>query len=395
MTGYKQLFLLDPNVIFLNHGSFGACPTLVFETYQAWQRRLEAQPVLFLGREYEEHDRLARRVLGEYLHTHPDNLVYVPNVTYGVNIVARSLALGAGDEILASDHEYGACDYTWEHVCKKNGAVYIRQPIPLPVHSAEEMLEQLWQRVTPRTRVIYLSHISSPTALRLPVELVCQRARQAGIMTVIDGAHAAGQLPLDMDNLGADFYIGNCHKWMLSPKGAGFLYTRPEVQHLIEPLVVSWGYHAAPNKASGSQYLDYLVWSGTIDPAARLAVPTAIQFMQQNQWDRVGQGCKDLLRSALERIRDLAELPPLYPLQSDLFQQMGAAALPSGTDIAILQARLYDEYRIEVPLIEWNGDKLIRISVQAYNTPGDLDALIDGLKHLLPACVVSNAGSES
>jgi isopenicillin-N epimerase len=380
----KSYFLLDPDIHFLNHGSFGACPAPVFETYQAWQRRLEQQPVLFLGREYEKYDRQARLALASFLCANGDDLVYVPNVTHGVNIVARSLALGPGDEILASDHEYGACNYTWELVCRKNGATYIQQPLPFPVGSEEEMVEMLWQGVTPRTRVIYLSHITAPTALRLPIEAICQRARRAGILTVIDGAHAAGQIPLDMQAIGADFYLGNCHKWMLSPKGAGFLFARPEVQHCIEPLVVSWGYHATPQKTCGSQFLDYLTWSGTQDPAARLSVPAAIQFMQENNWEQVQSGCKSLLRTALERIAELVDQPPLYPLDSALYRQMAAASLPADTDIAVLKTRLYDELRVEVPMTEWNGRKFVRISVQGYNTQEDMDALVGGLKMLLP-----------
>ena len=380
----QQFFLLDKKIHFLNHGSFGACPQPVFEAYQAWQRRLENQPVLFLGREVAALDREARQPLGAYLHTDAANLVFVSNATQGVNIIARSLALGPGDEILTTDHEYGACDYTWEFVCKKTGATYIHQPIPLPAFSAKEMTEQFWQGVTPRTKVIYLSHITSPTALRLPVEEICMRARQAGIMTLVDGAHAPGQIPLDLDTLGADWYTGNLHKWALSPKGAGFLYARPEVQHLIEPLTVSWGYHATPQTTSGSQFQDYLGWTGTKDPAASLTVPSALQFMADHNWDQVRQDCHALLRPAIRRICDLVQMEPLYPLNSGLYHQMGIAPLPSNTNIAVLKPRLYDEYRVEVPLIDWNGRKFVRISVQGYNTQDDLSALYKGLLELLP-----------
>ena len=235
----KNNFLLDPDVVFLNHGSFGACPYPVFEVYQDWQRRLERQPVLFLGREMIEYDHQARQALGAYLHTAAKNLTFITNATQGVNIIARSLKLAPGDEIITTNHEYGACDYTWEFVCKKTGAVYIQQPISLPVRSSEEIVELFWRGVTTQTKVIYLSHITSPTALHLPVEAICRRARQYGILTVVDGAHAPGQILLDLDTLKADWHIGNCHKWMLAPKGAGYLYSHPAVQHLVEPLVVS------------------------------------------------------------------------------------------------------------------------------------------------------------
>jgi len=383
MASLKELFLLDPKVIFLNHGSFGATPKPVFAAYQDWQRRLERHPVLFLGREIDGLLRQSRQVLGEYLNADADDLVYIPNATHGVNIVARSLALQPGDEILTTDHEYGACDYTWEFVCKRTGAAYIHQPIPLPVHSEEEIVEQFWRGVTRSTKVIYLSHITSPTALRLPVERICQRARQAGILTLVDGAHAPGQIPLDMEAVGADFYTGNCHKWLLSPKGAAFLYARREVQPLVEPLVVSWGYHATTETTCGSQFIDYLHWTGTKDPAAALSVPSAIQFMRDHNWDEVRRECHALMRQAVERICALTDLPPLYPLDSDFYSQMAIAPLPATADQAVLKLRLYDEYKVEVPLIQWQDRKFVRISIQGYNTLYDVDALLEALGEIL------------
>ena len=226
MNHFRELFLLDPEVIFLNHGSFGACPKPVFAAYQAWQRRLEEQPVLFLGREYADLQYSARQKLGAFLGAEADDLVYIPNATYGVNIVAHSLAIQPGDEILTTDHEYGACDNTWEFICRKTGGNYIHQPISLPIDSVEACIDQLWRGVTGKTKLIYLSQISSPTAQLLPVEAICQRARREGILTFIDGAHAPGQIPVNLQAIGADFYTGNAHKWMLSPKGAAFLYVQ-------------------------------------------------------------------------------------------------------------------------------------------------------------------------
>jgi isopenicillin-N epimerase len=383
MVPLKEYFLLDPGVVFLNHGSYGAAPRPVFEAYQNWQRRLEHQPVLFLGRELPELLRESRRVLGEYLHADADDLVYIPNATHGVNIIAHSLHLKPGDEILTTDHEYGACDYTWEFICNKTGAQYIHQPIPLPVHAREEIIEQFWQGVTARTKVIYLSHITSSTAFRMPVEEICRSARQAGILTVIDAAHAPGQIPVDLGALEADIVFGNCHKWMLAPKGSAFLFVRRDVQELIQPLVVSWGTHPTPDIATGSGFIDILQWTGTKDPSAALAVPTAIQFMQDHDWETVRCQCHLLLRQAIERICDLTKMPPLYPLESDFYAQMGIAPLPP-SNLATLKSRLYDEYKIEVPLTEWQDHQFIRISVQGYNTQKDIDALLRALEHLLP-----------
>jgi len=212
MPSLKDYFLLNPDIVFLNHGSFGATPKPVFEAYQSWQLRLERQPVLFLGRELDGLLKVSRRALGKYLNADADDLVYIPNATHGVNIIAHSLDLKPGDEILTTDHEYGACDYTWDFICGKTGAKYIHQPIPLPVHSEEEIADQIWLGVTPRTKAVYLSHITSPTALRLPVEQICQHAREAGILTIVDAAHPPGQIPVDLQALGADIVFGNCHK---------------------------------------------------------------------------------------------------------------------------------------------------------------------------------------
>jgi isopenicillin-N epimerase len=381
---YKALFLIDPSIHFLNHGSFGACPIPVFEVYQDWQHGLERQPVQFLGRQGTDYYLQALTALAAFLNTSANNLVFIPNVTHGVNIIARSLGLGPGDEILTTNHEYGACNYTWEYTCKKTGAIYIPQPIRLPAGSSEEIVEEFWQGVTANTRVIYVSHITSPTALHMPVEAICARARQAGILTLVDGAHAPGQVPLDLPFIDADFYTGNCHKWMMSPKGAGFLYVREELQSLVEPLVVSWGYHPSHKTTTGSSFLDLFGWTGTQDPSAYLSVPAAIQFMQENAWQIVRQDCHAMLKDVIQQICELVRMEPLYPLDSNIYHQMGIAPLPRFNQISAFQQRLYEDYRIEVPLIDWNEQTFARISVQGYNTRNDLDALVDALRDLLP-----------
>ena len=212
-TALRDAFLLDPEVTFLNHGSFGACPRAVLDRHQQWQVELERQPVLFLARRLEGLLAEARAVLAAYVDAEPDDLVFVPNVTAGVNIAAWPLGLGAGDEVLSTNLEYGALDLTWEHVCGDFGARYVRTPISLPVASEEEVVESVWSAVGPRTRVLFLSHHTSSTALTLPVAELCRRARERGIVTVIDGAHVPGHFPLSLRDLDPDFYAGNCHKW--------------------------------------------------------------------------------------------------------------------------------------------------------------------------------------
>jgi isopenicillin-N epimerase len=373
----KSLFLLDPAVVFLNHGSFGATPRPVFEKYQEWQRELERQPVEFLGRRFADLMRTARAALAAYVHTEADHLVYVPNATTGLNIVARSLPLKPGDEIVTTDHEYGALNRMWRFLCRKTGAVYQPQHIPLPVTTAEDFIERVWAGVTPRTRVLFLSHITSPTALIFPVAELCRRARDAGIISIIDGAHAVGQISLDLPAIGADFYASNAHKWLCAPKGSAFLYARPEMQHLIEPLVVSWGY--AAEKPSASRFIDEQEWTGTRDIAAYLATPAAIKFCEEHLGDDVRAQCHALVQSARARIATLTGLPPLCPDSTEWYMQMATMLLPS-CDKDELKAWLYDEFRIEVPIVEWQGRQFVRVSIQAYNTMEDVDRFVEALK---------------
>ena len=383
----RDEFLLDPEVVFLNHGSFGATPRPVFEAYQAWQRRLEWQPVQFLGTDIGQYLAEARAALGLYLNAGGDDLVYVPNATFGVNVVARSLRLEPGDEVLTTDHEYGACENAWLYMSRERGVRYVRRPIPLPLPSDAEIVEHFWAGVTPRTKVIFLSHITSPTAVRLPVEAICARARQAGILTVIDGAHAPGQIPLDLAAVGADFYAGNCHKWLCAPKGAGFLYTRPEAQGLIEPLIVGWGWGEARTFTFGSNYLDYLQYPGTDDYAAYLAVPAAIEFQARHDWPSVRARCHELVARGIDRINALTGLLSIYGPHVENFSQMAAAPLPSIDDLPAFKRRLYDEFHVEIPCVEWGGRQFIRLSVQGYNTEADVDALLVALEAMLVGVV--------
>jgi isopenicillin-N epimerase len=241
-------------------------------------------------------------------------------------------------------------------------------------------VEQFWAGVNERTRVIFLSHITSPTALILPVAEICRRARAAGILTVIDGAHAPGQIELDLAALGADFYTGNCHKWLCAPKGSGFLYARPEHQPLLEPLVVSWGWESL--NPGASPFLDYFQWLGTDDPSAYLSVPAAIDYQRQHDWPRVRAACRRLAAETRARLQALTGLPELCPDEEQWWQQMVAAALPP-CDVLALGQRLWTEFQVEVPVFEWQGQPLIRVSIQAYNQPEHVDRLLAGLQRLL------------
>lgn len=367
----RDYYLLDETVVFLNHGSFGACPKPVFERYQAWQLELERQPVEFLGRRHDSliHDSL--KILGEFLGTSGENLVFVPNATTGLNMIARSMKLDAGDEILTTDHEYGALDLTWSYISRETDCTIKVMPLPEIFNNPDDVVEAIWKGVTERTKIIFLSHITSPTALILPVEEICKRARSAGIMTIIDGAHVPGHLALNLDELGADFYSGNCHKWLSAPKSSAFSYVNPEYHDLIDPLTISWGW-------DGETLFDRTRWQGTREIAAFLTVPDAIQFQKEHDWASVSARCHELAIETMNRACDLLELAPYAT--PDFFGQMALLPLPDDTDLDALKIYLYDKHRVEVPVTTQGKRKFIRVSIQAYNTREDADALINGLR---------------
>src|SRR5690242_2009193 len=266
-TELRREYLLDPEVAFLNHGSFGACPRAVFERYQAWQRELEHEPVDFLARRLPDLLDSARATLATYLGCRPADLAFVQNATTGVNLAARSLALGPGDEVLATDLEYGACDLAWEWVCRRAEARYVRAPIPLPLRDPGEVVDALFAHADERTRAVYVSHVTSVTGLVLPLAEIVARARSRALLTIVDGAHAPGHVPVNLAELGADYYAGNAHKWLGAPKGTGFLHVRPEHQDRVDAAIVSWGY------SDGNTFSQRIEMQGTRDPAAWLTVP--------------------------------------------------------------------------------------------------------------------------
>jgi isopenicillin-N epimerase len=364
----RREFLLDPRVTFLNHGSFGACPRTVFERYQAWQLDLEREPVDFIVRRLPGLLAEARQALARYVGASAGDLAFVANATAGVNLAARALELAPGDEVLATDMEYGACDLAWERLCERRGARYVRAAIPRPVDGGAAVVEALLSRLTKRTRAVFVSHVTSDSALILPVAELVARARDAGIVSVVDGAHAPAQVAVDLDGLGADFYAGNCHKWLCAPKGAGFLHVRPEHQERVDGPIVSWGY------ADGRGFSERLELQGTRDLAAWLAVPAAIAFQAGRDWDGVRARCRALAVAARDRLCDLLGTEPLAP--ADMLAQMATVRLPRADPD--LSARLFAEHRIEIPVVGPARDHL-RLSVAAYTTPDDVERLLSAL----------------
>ena len=381
------LFLLDPQVTFLNHGSYGACPVPVFADYQNWQLRLERQPVAFLdpARGLTAWMRAGRQALAGELGADLDDIVGVVNATEGLNIVARSLTLREGDEILTTDHEYAALEKTWDHVCRKTGARVVTVKVPLPLISEKAFTETLLAGFTPRTRVLFLSHITSATALLFPIENAVAAARARGIWTVIDGAHTPGHIALNLNDLGADFYAGTCHKWLMAPKGSAFLHVRPEMQALIDPVVISHGWVPdpdAPGPFGNTRFIDMLEMQGTRDPAAFLTVPAAIAFRAQHNWPAVARACCTLVQDTAARLRALTGLPALSTPEL-CAPQMVAMPVPC-CDTRALQLDLMARYAIEIPCFDWQDHSIVRVSAQGYTTQKHMDHLLAALTDLLP-----------
>ncbi len=376
----KEAFLLREDITFLNFGSFGATPKPIFDSYQRFQRELEYEPVQFIVNKGPQYLKESRIRLAEFLTAQADDLVYVPNPTFAVNIVARSLDLKPGDEVLTTDIEYGACDRTWEFYCAEKGANYIKQAISLPIESKESFLSDFWKGFSANTKLVFISQITSATGLILPVKEICEEARRRGLLVFIDGAHVPAHISLNLTTLDADFYTGACHKWMMTPKGSSFLHVKPEHQQQLDPLIVSWGYNA--DFPSGSQFLDYHQFNGTRDFTAYLTIPDAIDFMKWNDWWGVAENCRKLVQKWLPRLCELVGSKPLAPVTDEFIGQLGSIPVRCDNPIE-LKNILYNEYQIEIPVMVQNGQVYIRYSINAFNSEEDLVKLEAVLNELM------------
>ena len=348
----REGFLLDPEVAYFNHGGYGACTLEVFEEYQRWQRELESEPTRFFAR-FEESTALARGALAEFVGAQLADLVFAPNATSALNAVIRSLRIRPEEEILTTKHEYGA-------ILRTLGFIRANLVLVEP--------DELISKIGIRTRAVVVSHITSPTGLVLPVQEICAAARRAGVLSIVDGAHMPGHMPLNVASLGADVYAGTCHKWLCAPKGSGFLWARPEHQDWIEPLVISWGYHE--DAGFGERH----GWQGTRDSAAFLAVPLAIEV--HASFDP--GAARELADEAERRLSQLG----LRPLRGARAPFMRALTVRHA-DPAELARRLYQEHRVELPVYEWEGTTLARVSIGPYNDERDVDRLVEAMRALL------------
>ena len=371
---YKSLFSLDPEVTYLNHGSFGACPKVIFDNLVSFQKKLEFEPVNFLDNHLYQYLKESRSALSNYINCDRDDIAFFPNPSTALNTLIRSLDLDSGDQILTTNHEYGALDRTWNFISKKRGCEYIKLDIEIPFTDKQKFIDSFKNAINSNTKVIFLSHITSATALIFPVKEIIDLAKQKNILTIIDGAHVPAHIDLDIKKLDPDFYCGACHKWMCSPKGVAFLYVKKEYQNMIEPLVVSWGYEA--EKPSDSQYLDYMQWQGTNDMSAYLTIPETIKFLNENDWKERAKECREL---NLWAKNEICEKLNTYSLGNDEFLGQMTTIAFDFEDTINQKIEFYNKYKIQVPFIKWNNKTFFRISSQVYNSKDDFEYLIKSL----------------
>jgi isopenicillin-N epimerase len=382
---------LDPAVTFLNHGSFGACPTVVLEAQARWRERIEREPVRFMVRELEALLAEARGHLARLVGAQADDLAFVSNATAGVNTVLRSLRFGPGDELLTTDHAYGACHNALGFVAERAGAQVEVARVPFPLKSPDEVVSAVLERVTPRTRLLLLDHVTSPTALIFPVARLVDELSRRGVDTLIDGAHAPGMIALNIDALGAAYYTGNCHKWLCAPKGTAFLHVRRDRQASIRPLVISHG--ASSPRRDRSRFRLEHDWTGTGDFSSVLALGDAIGFLAQ----LLPGGLPALMahnhalmltaRAALTQALRVAAPAPEDMLGAMVTLPLPASQHPAvaGSGLDPLQDALFLEHGFELPVFNWpaSGQRWLRVTAQAYNTPEQYQRLAQVLGELL------------
>lgn len=385
---------LDPEVTFLNHGSFGACPRAVLARQSELRARLERQPVRFFVRDLEPLLDEARSALGLFLGAAPDDLAFVPNATTAVNAVVRSLQFAPGDELLATNHGYNACNNVLAEAAARSGARVVFATVPFPLANPEEVTSAILAQVTPRTRLALIDHITSPTGLVFPIESIVRALDARGVDTLVDGAHAPGMVPLSLDSLGAAYYTGNCHKWLCAPKGAGFLHVRRDRRDQIRPAVISHGANSPrPNHDGRSRFLVEFDWTGTADPTAYLCVPESLRFMESllpGGWPEIMAQNHALALRARDLLTKALGINP--PAPDSMIGSLASVPIPDGngeppksplyTDP--LQDALLERFNIEVPVIPWPGPpkRLLRISAQLHNAIEDYERLVRGLAEM-------------
>ena len=375
MEDYKDIFLLNPDITYLNHGSFGGCPKEIMDKYFKLQLQLENQPIDYLANNIEEASKKSRKALANYLDCDKDDIVFFPNPSTAINMVAKSLKLNKDDEVLTTNHEYGALVKMWKYICKKSSAKYVEYNPAIPIRSKKDFIDGFFKCINHKTKIIFISHITSPTGLIFPVKEICAEAKRRNIISIVDGAHAPAHISLSIKDIASDIYVGACHKWMLAPKGSSFLYAKKTIQKKLLPLVISWGWES--DRPRESVFLDHHQWQGTNDISSYLIIPEVISFLKKYNWNRVSKNCRQLNFEARERLLELFNTQVLCS-NTSWIGQMSSIILPSCNSIDIY--KYLKSKNIEVPIVDWYDYQVLRISIQAYNTLDDIKLLVKHLK---------------
>lgn len=368
----RKLWGLASDVIYLNHGSFGPSLRVVMAERQQWFERLEANPMDFFVRQLDGLLDHVRERLSHFIGCDAGDLVFVDNATAAMNVVAQSFSLSRGDEVLTTDHEYGAVLRLWRATCERAGARLVTAELPHPLTTVDELVDKLFAAVTPRTKLLVVSHVTSPTAVVLPVERICRRARAQGIAVAIDGPHALAMRELDLRQLDCDYYAASCHKWLCAPFGTGFLYAHPRSQNTIRPAVMSWGHTA---RGPFGRWQDEFDWVGTRDPSGVLAIPAAIDSLASHGIETFRQYGHELAQYARAKLSELSGLAPLTPDSDEWYGTMVSAEV-NANDLRALQQSLWEQHHIEIAATEWKSRKLVRVSCHLYTTRDEIDHFI-------------------
>lgn len=379
MNSIKDQFLLDPEIRYLNHGSFGACPKPILENYQFWQNALEREPVQFITKTAPEALSVSKQALAKYIGCDTEDFFFIPNPTMAVNQVVKSLNFQPGDKVLSTNLEYGAIDKTFEFYSKKNGFTYRKQNISLPLVSKEKFIEEFWKGYNEKTKAISIGQCTSATALIFPVKEICEKAKELGLITIVDGAHIPGHIPLNLYEIKADFYTGTLHKWLLGPKGSTFLYVNKNFQNRLEPLIISWGYEAA--KPTKSKFLEENEMQGTRDISAFLTAPAIMNFFEENEMEQRQAECRKVVLEQYPQFCELLRTEPLSPVTEEFLGQMCSIPIKTENPVA-LKETLYNDYKIEIPVMFARDQTYLRISYQVYNRIDDLEYLKETIHKL-------------
>lgn len=371
----QNQFLLDTNITFLNHGSFGACPKPVFENYQEWQMKLEKQPVKFLTKDLYRGLKESRKSISNLIGCNQDEIVFFQNPTSAVTNIIHNLKLKAGDEVLMTDHEYGALVRSWSEWGKKNKINIIQHEISLPLISEDQFINQFLKSINEKTKVVFISQITSFTGLILPIDKIINYAREKGIITIVDGAHVPGHIDINIQELKCDFYTGAVHKWLCGPKGSSFLFVRKEKQKSMNPVIYSWGKEG--DDPETSLFLQDFQWQGTRDMSAFLSIPFTINYFKKNILGN-REDCRNTSYYAYQKFKQIFNTEPLFH-NSVWIGQMVSYPLPKNINKDV-KSILMDKYKIEIPVFTWKNRLFIRISIQIYNDKNDVDYLMKALK---------------